>query len=696
MPAELDAYKLTVMLGSTDAALTYLGDYEKENNKVEHVLHDACLFDLPENDNWDVTSWNKIYSKFMRDGQFRKSFATSKPSDIQEILLHDNKYSIHENLELSDKQKQLKDVHGRISNINKKIGAIHKKEIEGDIESLRKSKNTENGKERQLKADIQKLKKSGGILLSSVPLAEILNIAKSIRYKRSDENKFAATEFERFGVPELVFNEMLEILPQATNSDDHIPPVVVKGKDIVDENWFMIKMSLDDPRQAILGYIVGDCQSLGSQGASCAKHGITSENGGFYLMCKGEPPADGDTKKIKSKDILSQCWAWLGHGEVLVFDSIETKKSTSQLPGNELKIVGMYTALAKKIIEQSNLKAVNVGTGGETSNMVGYSGIPHAGHPEWTNAAQASYRNENYTTQDGLATIVRSLDNVAYNDSVVQRVLFDRSKPIYGDLFLNVAEQLKSYISLTSEEKERISLNEFANILFKIGSPNQLDEFLNSLSVDERKDAESIMTHQAAMNNNVELLKHFSSKGYDMYCKNENAQTPLFLAARYGHKESFEFLSDMMPENFDLLEVHMGACLSDKMDVLKILYEKHQFDINNDLQGVMWSGIWTDKENLSYLISKGFKTDVVTEYNSRTLLEVIIEGMSSPPEGKEQQDIINIAKLLIDNENSVDIRHTDEFGKSAIDYAKEKGAEQVEKFLTKRLETEIKNKVRLR
>ncbi|WP_193392716.1 hypothetical protein, partial [Legionella santicrucis] len=76
------------------------------------------------------------------------------------------------------------------------------------------------------------------------------------------------------------------------NADKTIPDVIIDGKDIGYPGIYIKKLDTTSDKgaalAACLGKITHCCQYLGGVGSECVIHGITSPNGGFYVLCQGE------------------------------------------------------------------------------------------------------------------------------------------------------------------------------------------------------------------------------------------------------------------------------------------------------------------------------------------------------------------------------------------------------------------------
>lgn len=389
--AKNSAYKLTVMFGEVQSALNYLKEYQKINNTVRNPIHNACLFNLPEDEHWDVKAWQLFSRQYLINDQLRNGFAVSNASkvDIVKILS-----GIRTGLDLTN--------------------------LPGP--------DTQTG--RNILTAIQKI----GI---------------HIRYARASEDEEAAAIYARCQVegkyiPESVFNEYLDkikpLIENSKGSDEKISPIFIDGKKYGCPGYYIMKLSHKDPKGAILGYLTACCQSLGREGATCAIHGMTSDNSGFYIICKGAVPKNqSSTVAIPLKDIVAQTWAWAneeGEKSVIVLDSLERLPAIPQL-----KLSMLTQALANELMEKKNVSQVNIGGGGETPSLLKYDEtLPMAFPP--------SYKG--------------------YSDAkLAQFRLCNKLQPLYGMIFINPEKAISLYHAMTPEEKLNYDENTVTRLYFR-------------------------------------------------------------------------------------------------------------------------------------------------------------------------------------------------------------------------------------
>lgn len=159
-------------------------------------------------------------------------------------------------------------------------------------------------------------------------------VEAQISYKRGHERPDLAELAVQYSLTEERFNAALDVLQNKGKTKDNLPHVFIDGADFGYPNYYMSKLEVSDPKGLILGEITNNCQSIGKNGEGPAIHGMTSENGGFYVWKR---KTNG---RMSEKDpIVAQSWAWLGQDGVLVFDSFE-------------RLDSVYNKLAQPFMEQ--------------------------------------------------------------------------------------------------------------------------------------------------------------------------------------------------------------------------------------------------------------------------------------------------------------------------------------------------------
>ena len=181
-------------------------------------------------------------------------------------------------------------------------------------------------------------------------------IAKK-KYKNGWQNEKLRDLLCHYQISERGFNTALRRLrAYRRKTKKRIPDVTINGKAFGLPRATFKKLQDGDYRGFILGEITNCCQSVGNSGSTCALHGFSSEDGGFYIV------AVNDNKK--REEIIGQSWAWRGKKGELVLDSLETL-GTRITPEQWTKLLNKFALAVKK----TDVTALNVGTGGGTPTL---------------------------------------------------------------------------------------------------------------------------------------------------------------------------------------------------------------------------------------------------------------------------------------------------------------------------------------
>jgi len=336
--SNVHAYKLCVLFDNKEDLFNYFKSFENEHKGSEHIVHDACLFDLPnDNPTWNLNIWRKLAKQHLASNEkFRKLFPFA-----------------------------------------------------GEIE------------------------KRIPFLTEKTKVAKLDDIYAQLNYERSQENPGAAIIFHKNGISKESFSKYLdEILPRAKDSS-RIPDVDIIADQESKSSYYLKKIDPHDPRAAILGKKTSCCQFIGGQGELCTIHGITSEEGGFYVVHEGEP----DNPKPQD-EIVAQCWAWRSKSQALVYDSIEFSINIKEDIKN--LISQLYITLANHLVSEPTYKIplVTVGTGGQTPNTFGINGVGR------------------------LSFLEEFIDYAEYCDSQQQRLVAVRGLPLLMASFTNAEKML--------------------------------------------------------------------------------------------------------------------------------------------------------------------------------------------------------------------------------------------------------------
>jgi hypothetical protein len=442
------ARKLDNIFGDYDKAIKYLKKYY-ENRQYYHLFNDATSFRVDSSGSFDVTTdvttWKTLAERHLVDADFSKALGYASKIDkmypciltAAEIITKTDNNSLQQEMRAYLKATK----EGKIAFSKEKTGEKDREKAQNIAHALTflynelKTKLEDPKIANQLTAEkirdikrgiiehyVKFNKKSGHLELiklvdnESKNIAKILfNMAISIAYDRATEDFDAAKVLFPLGIDESNFDTYLYQSKAKRNIERFnllLPPIFIEGEKFgcaENEKYYLVKISDGDPKGPFLGYCVGCCQSIGSLGESCAIHGFTQENGGFYVLCRGTPPESfrkfdankpvsvtnvpPDSKEIDADKIIGITWAWRSwdiktkkYSDTIVFDSIEYKKSilcgaivSRAFITLSRELVKASTEVTKKMIESHDLpedigrvKKINVGVGSYSGIKVGY------------------------------------------------------------------------------------------------------------------------------------------------------------------------------------------------------------------------------------------------------------------------------------------------------------------------------------
>ena len=168
-------------------------------------------------------------------------------------------------------------------------------------------------------------------------------------YERAKENLELSTLFMSHVLDEEDFEDALDLIDKfnKANKKSCIPDISFT----LPNGMTYKKLADGDIRGLVLGEITDCCQTINNHGDDCVRHGFLSKNGGFYVVLD------------KKGEIIGQSWAWLGRGNELVLDSLESLGERISKDQWEEIIKELATKMPK------NITALHVGTGGETPEL---------------------------------------------------------------------------------------------------------------------------------------------------------------------------------------------------------------------------------------------------------------------------------------------------------------------------------------
>lgn len=386
--AEENAYKLSVMFDSVSSVLQYFDSFVKQKLLSDQPMHDACQFALPSQDvDWDV--WRKFCQKNYQYKVFWDLLPNAR-------MIEDK---IKEKVQSRSSQPDvntLKQQRQKIQNLRSKYNNIrrHRAEVVDDeqIQAL----NQLNDAQKQLtefapafdeQLTLEDLRAFKEICLEATSPVYRYFLDKGLTY--NDYVRFC--ELDRYDDN----TQMPKVSVQGTEIDDDYQRYYLRKLDVENDN--------DAAIAAVLGKLTQCCQSLSKEaGDPCARHGLTSKYGGFYVLFKGDPdkPSGGD-------QVVAQTWAWRSQSGAIVFDSIEPPFKSRQ---QKRLIEAFYRSLATKLVQEGHTHKV---AGGRLRNRY--------------ELCVESPTNKIEQFRVG--------DDPGYNDSKDQVVFYERDKPYYWYVF---------------------------------------------------------------------------------------------------------------------------------------------------------------------------------------------------------------------------------------------------------------------
>ncbi|MGE3318552.1 MAG: ankyrin repeat domain-containing protein [Candidatus Berkiella sp.] len=556
--AEEHATKMAVIFNDANAMMSYLKkiadsalNVQKETKKeVRNVFHDAFLFSLPTEiltPNFDFSFWKDFAHKKNGELMLRNDFKALLPfaSPIQQLVKGKEKEAKANNIKPADKDIKAKTAEYDLlfkeyRNLERQKGRLNKNQ-EKRYEQL-------TGLVSEKKRELAKC--CYGKPLNKLTLLEIVAFYEEYKYNASEAYKI----FLDNDIPGQFYATFERLNRQ--EAGNNIPDVTIDGKTIGHEGYYLRKVPVQDEleaaRAACFGKMTGCCQSLsGELGQPCVIHGLTSPNGGFYVLCQG------DSQHPKVTDFVAgQCWAWRSQTNAIVFDSIE------MAPGEDKNMVAaFYNHLGEKLVLEKHTDKVACGGKSGISNMVGVS-VRSLG-------------------------IEQFIDYNDYSDSKEQRVIYDKNRPyLLYDLHEPCKERTHQFIeklvnsdaplaaNTTFIEMLNYALiqspgliqaieNEIVNVQKKeeLNKITQLmNEYLECDIVDVPAVLEKLIQNpalinivdstgctplmRAAANGNVNTFFRLIEKGADSSVRDFHGNTPLMLAAKNDHLELCNALID--------------------------------------------------------------------------------------------------------------------------------------------------------
>jgi ankyrin repeat protein len=484
------AKKLSTVFKNLKASLKYLASFKGKNSDTadNRVMHDACLFGMPEPGTCRFGDWQKLAANHMLEKSFRKLFEHAASIEAQIKVIN----SVRANpkaRELKTVEKELIKAGQNLKKLSRKDSARTTAEEDEEIAELVRSV-------ANLKLELANA--SSGIILSKLNLTQLDAIYE--KYKL-ESNKAHATLVEAGVMPNKIA-QFLRLIRQ--DSDERIPNIVIEGESIGHPGYRLRKLHVLEDEDAALGAVLGRktncCQSLtGEAGEACAIHGLTSLEGGFYVLFNGN-------------EVMGQAWAWRSKNDAIVFDSVEIARDVSR----DLT-KAFFESLAVKLVENKHTSKVACGARSGISNTIGTES-PHN-------------KNEEFLDYTGYAD----------SQSCTQRVLIELDTIYlrYGDTEFSNHETEKMIALLMTPERDLLKSRKFMEIMsYALMTKN---EKLQNLLIETAKkssqpDKINAMLHLAIKKRDTNFclkLIELIEKGADINAKDKQRDTMLYSALEY-------------------------------------------------------------------------------------------------------------------------------------------------------------------
>lgn len=440
--AEEHAIKLAMMFENEKDVFNYLNTFAKQegvDKKEGRLMHDALLFSLPP-PSCDFRKWRNLAKNNLDNKEFRKLLATA---DVLEKMI---KSDVKRNPTKEEKEeRRLKDIEIKKSNKELSEKIIEFKKLKRKHSELSEQ---EEKRHDTLIREISEWRVNLSKLYAGLPWGQVSYEMLRCYYERyTVESAVAYKYFLDHGLTEKSFEKFCSL--DRHQAGANIPDISIDGADYGFPGFYLKKVNVQDDleaaRAACIGKLTDCCQSLsGEAGEPCTIHGLTSPNGGFYMLLKG------DIKDPQLEDeVCGATWAWRSKEGNIVFDSVEM--NIDSIASNQM-LQTFFTILAQEIVDQGESEAVCCGTSSGVSHLFGYAiGI-------FRTKLQA------FSDYDG------------YCDSQEQYLVAHKAYPFLSVMNISkesqeaVSKEINAFISKYIREGNIVLLKQFAEFYYGVGS----------------------------------------------------------------------------------------------------------------------------------------------------------------------------------------------------------------------------------
>ncbi|MGE4350148.1 MAG: ankyrin repeat domain-containing protein [Candidatus Berkiella sp.] len=627
------AYKLSVIFNDEKKALNYLKEFIKANPQNKQVMHDANLYALPSG-SWDISIWRELCNKYMKDSVFRSKILPR--ADVLEAFIKSKEKTISKKEKLkiitalSTKTQEINRLNAEYKKLNRKAGTFN-------AEEQRKF----NELAEEISAKQRALTELGASFSGQLNLTILQAFLKVADLNGSIVLQY----FLANGLTEKDFAKFVNL--ERKDDPTQIPFITIDGKELGYPGIYLMKVDvlneIQAARAACLGKLTNCCQSLsGEAGQPCVIHGLTSEYGGFYVVCEG----NAKNPSVEDK-LLGQCWAWRSQSGALVFDSIESSNMYSEKQTKILKY--FYETLGQRLVLEGHAQKVVCGKSSGISREIGVN--------NYFDSA------ENFKDYNG------------YCDSTAQQVIYDRDRCYYfygrnEEITIKIQDYIKNLLQKQDPLTQNQALVEMLNWAILEEKEDILQKTKELLEKDKQEALDILIENiRMYIDNKIEVknfLQEIERNELPINIRNKINNMPLYLAAEIGLSDTclalIEKGADVNAKNIYGKTVLYLAVENGLSDTCLALIEKGA-DVNaKNIYGktVLYLAVENGlSDTCLALIEKGADVNVKYRYGKTALHLAAENGLS------------DTCLALI--EKGVDVNVKDRYGRTALHLAVEHG-----------------------
>lgn len=652
---EEQAYKLSRLFGSANNIIEYLQYFaEAHQTKSENLLHDACLYSLPDS-GYDVNVWRELAMKHHHNQLF---FTLLPNCDVieRQIKIHAGSKSID---------------HEHIQKLEKKITQLREK-----------------GKSIK-RAQTDLIKACRGMAFDrniSLEALEAFNQA----YKQAIF--YSLEYFLDHGLSKRNFHTYINLMRQ--DDDSLIPNLTITAQDVGYSDqikFYLMKVPvLDDhqaTRAACLGKLTHCNQSIsGEAGETCAIHGLTSVYGGFYVLCAG------DAKKPKVEDpVVAQAWAWRSRNDAIVFDSIEIDNAIKHEfieSANEtytLMTRRMFLELAEQLLLNGFTHHVAVGAGSGIQRKLEDSplhlSLPRERFIDYDGFNDSEDQIPFVHMTPGGYILYESSSKHAKDFAQINTELMSRLLEVSTLYFNNyeLLEIIESVLKLKGK-KGQVIIDEMLDIAKSFGRSNEFKTMLNKIThvkealqnsyaltdlhqlietdpalINITIEGESALT-RAIKEKDEDMALEFIRMGANIHLLDEKMQTPLLLATNAGLTDVVETLlkrgadvSHVSDENFNAMEILPAKNRREIWDLfinhgeqLRNLHDPNVSLLSQLLESIKYVST-EDLHDVTFLLKYGIDPTINGKRNEPLINQALHKALTSNKQRQENALRVTLA-----------------------------------------------------